>query len=155
MQKRGVHVRTCRDTPPMNCVKHLVHDPQLTHQNWTQPAASRSWDTEARSKSTCEISTQSAQPLPRYSRRNICDIPSGSTRHVPQWALPWFGIGSMHGRRDGDTHQRRPLVNRAYGFRDISLSKAWPRPAGQRAGRSYSDFLCISVETRFALHARS
>ena len=33
IQKRGVHVRTCRDTPPMNCVKHVVHDPQLTHQN--------------------------------------------------------------------------------------------------------------------------
>ena len=24
--------------PPMNCVKHLVHDPQLTHQNWTKSA---------------------------------------------------------------------------------------------------------------------
>ena len=24
--------------PPMTCVKHLVHDPQLTHQNWTQSA---------------------------------------------------------------------------------------------------------------------
>ena len=33
IQKRDVHVRTCRDTPPMNCVKHLVHDPQLTYQN--------------------------------------------------------------------------------------------------------------------------
>ena len=33
IQKRGVHVRTCRDTPPMNCVKHLVPDPQLTHLN--------------------------------------------------------------------------------------------------------------------------
>ena len=41
----------------------------------------------------------------------------------------------MHGRRDGVTHQRRPLVNRAYGSRDISLSKAWPRPAGRPAGR--------------------
>ena len=33
-----MHVRTCRDTPPMNCVKHVVHDPQLTHQKWTQSA---------------------------------------------------------------------------------------------------------------------
>ena len=24
--------------PPMTCVKHLVHDPQLTQQNWTQSA---------------------------------------------------------------------------------------------------------------------
>ena len=38
IQKCGLHVRTCRDTPPMTCVKHLVHDPQLTHENWTQSA---------------------------------------------------------------------------------------------------------------------
>ena len=81
-----------------------------------------------------KFQTQSAQPLPRYSRRNICDIPLGSTRHVPQLALTWFGIVPIHGRRDGATHQRRRLVNRAYGSRDISLSKAWPRPAGRRAG---------------------
>ena len=30
IQKCGLHVRTCRDTPPMTCVKHLVHDPHLT-----------------------------------------------------------------------------------------------------------------------------
>ena len=29
----GVHVRTCRDIPPMTCDKHLVHDPELAHQN--------------------------------------------------------------------------------------------------------------------------
>ena len=36
----GVHVRTCRDTPPMTCVNHLqlVHDLQLKHQNWIQSA---------------------------------------------------------------------------------------------------------------------
>ena len=38
IQKCGLHVRTCRDTPPMTCVKHLVHDLNLTHQNWTQSA---------------------------------------------------------------------------------------------------------------------
>ena len=38
IQKRGLHVRTFRDTPSMTCVKHLVHDPQLTYQNWTQSA---------------------------------------------------------------------------------------------------------------------
>ena len=31
------HVQRC-PTPPMNCVKHVVHGPQLTHQNWTQSA---------------------------------------------------------------------------------------------------------------------
>ena len=29
------HVQTC-PTPPMTCGKHLVHDPELAHQNWTQ-----------------------------------------------------------------------------------------------------------------------
>ena len=38
IQKCGLHVRTCRDTPPLTCVKRLVHDPQLTHQNWTLSA---------------------------------------------------------------------------------------------------------------------
>ena len=38
IQKRGLHVRTCRDTPSMTCGKHLVHDSHLTHQNWTQSA---------------------------------------------------------------------------------------------------------------------
>ena len=38
IQKRGVHVRKCRDTPNMTYVRHLVHDPQRTHQNWTQSA---------------------------------------------------------------------------------------------------------------------
>ena len=72
--------------------------------------------------------------------------PPGSTRHVPQWVLAWFGIGPIRGRRDGGTHQRRPLVNRAFGSRDISLSKAWPRPAG----RSYSGFSLILSRTRSA-----
>ena len=93
-----------------------------------------------------QISMQSAQLLLRNSRRNICDIPPGSTRHVPQWVLAWFGIGPIHGRRNGGTHQRRPLANRAFGSRDISLSKAWPRPAG----RSYSEFSLILSRTRSA-----
>ena len=33
VQKRGLHVRTCRDTPPVTCGKHLAHEPQLTQQN--------------------------------------------------------------------------------------------------------------------------
>ena len=44
----------------------------------------------------------------------------------------------MHGRRDGVTNQRRPLVNRAYGFIDISLSKAWPWPA------AHTQIFCVS-----------
>ena len=53
------------------------------------------------------------------------------------------------------THQRRPLVNQAYGSRDISLSKASPRPAGRRAANTEIFSVHISVETRFVLRARS
>ena len=49
IQKRGVHVRTCRDTPPVTTVKVVTNG----------------------SPSACQISTQSAQPLPRNSKRNI------------------------------------------------------------------------------------
>ena len=36
--KRGVHVRTCRCTPPQTCVKHLSNGSLATHQIWTQSA---------------------------------------------------------------------------------------------------------------------
>ena len=97
------------------------------------------------SPSAYKISTQSVQPLPRNSRRNICCIPPGSTRHVPQWILARFSISLIHGRRDGGTHQRRPLVNRAFGARDISLSKAWPWPAGRPVAHT-QNFPLFSVE---------
>ena len=36
--KTGVHVRTCRCTPPQTCVKHLSNGSLATHQIWTQSA---------------------------------------------------------------------------------------------------------------------
>ena len=30
--KRGVHVRTCRCTPPQTCVKHLYNGSLVTHK---------------------------------------------------------------------------------------------------------------------------
>ena len=32
IQECGLHVRTCRDTPPMTCVKHICHDSKPAHQ---------------------------------------------------------------------------------------------------------------------------
>ena len=50
-----------------------------------------------------------------------------ATCHSRHWhdsaLVPYMAEGR------GLPHQRRPLVNRAYGSIDISLSKAWPRPA--------------------------
>ena len=34
--KRGVHLRTCRRTPPQTCRKHLSNGPLDTHKIWTQ-----------------------------------------------------------------------------------------------------------------------
>ena len=38
IQKRGLHVRTCRDTQPMTCGKHLGNESKPTHQIWIQSA---------------------------------------------------------------------------------------------------------------------
>ena len=65
------------------------------------------------------------------------------TLHVPQWLPRWMGVGSIHGRRDVATHQRRPFVNRTRGCRDISSSKASRSrvgPCRAVSGRSYLDF---------------
>ena len=61
----SLHVRTCRDTPPVTTA----------------------WAVTNGSPSACQISTQSAQPLPRNGRRNICDIPQvvRATCHSGYW----------------------------------------------------------------------
>ena len=38
--KRGVHVRTCRCTPPQTCGNHLSNGSLVTHKIWTQSAQS-------------------------------------------------------------------------------------------------------------------
>ena len=122
----------CECTPPMTFVKHLGNDSKSTHQ----------------------ISTQSSQPLQRNSRRNICDAlqAARATCHSRQWALTWFSIGPIHGRRDGATHQRRPLVNRAYSSRGITYTLLIPYKhlkSVTTAGRPVAhtqDFPLFSVE---------
>ena len=129
------------------------------HTKFEHNLPSRSWDTEARcarahvqrypnrdhcvdtATNACtttkwdsiayQISTRSAQPLSSSSRRNICDTPKAAratcpNRHWHDSALVPYTAGG-----DGVTNQRRPLINWAYGARDISLSKAWPWPAGR------------------------
>ena len=71
--------------------------------------------------------------------------PTGGTRHVPQWVLVWFGIGPIHGRRNGGTHHRRPLVNRAFGSRDIPKPLKSVTTAGGPAAHT-QDFPLFSVE---------
>ena len=50
-QKRGVHVRTCRDTPPMITACTTINGTTIAYQ----------------------ISAQSAQPLPSSNRRKFLD----------------------------------------------------------------------------------
>ena len=61
--------------------------------------------------------------IPELSLAANFYIPSLSTCQVPQWLPRWMGVGSIHGRRDVVTHQRRPFVYQARGCRDISRQK--------------------------------
>ena len=71
-----------------------------------------------------QILSLSAYPFPSYSLAANFYSPSLCTCHMPQWLPRWTGVGSIHGRRDAATHQRRPFVNQTRGCRDISPSKA-------------------------------
>ena len=61
---------------PMTCVKHLVHDPQLTHQNWTQ----------------------SAKPFLRY-RSAVCTCARAEIPH------PWLVLSTYIVHEPQPTHQ--------------------------------------------------
>ena len=99
------------------------------------------------------LSTQLRQKF--NTGRNICDIPPGSTRHVPQWLLARFGIGLIHGRRDGGTHYppKKTVCQSGFPFQRYKPLKSVTtagRPAGRRAGLSYSGFSLILSRTRLA-----
>ena len=57
------------------------------------------------------------------------------TSHVPQWLPRWMGVGSIHGKRDVATHQRRSFVKsvvvscRAVPCRSYSDFSLNPRPS--------------------------
>ena len=154
----------------MTCGRHLANDPQPTYQIWTQLVKSFLRYRNAVWGYLCACArAEIPHPWllhklylmgPRVHAKFQRNRPSryretagGTFVTSPQVAratcysglLAWFGIGPIHGRRDGGTHQRRPLVNRAFGSRDISLSKAWPRPAGRPVAHT-QDFLLFSVE---------
>ena len=119
--KRGLHVRTCRCTPPQTCGKHLSNGSLVTHQIWTQ----------------------SGQPLWSYRGRGCLRHPLPGTCHVPWQALVGIGTGQIRNLLNGDIEQRRPLVNRSTRSRDISFSKArWGRVGSGWVGlgRGYWDF---------------
>ena len=134
ISKRGVHVRTCRCTPPQTCGKHLSNGSLVTHQIWTQ----------------------SGQPLWSYRGRGCLRHPLPGTCHVPWQAPVGIGTGQIRNLLNGDIEQRRPLVNRSTRSRDISFSKAWWGRVGSGrvgSGRAYSDFSLKPQKTRSALRA--
>ena len=74
----------------LDWIQILVHQLDWTGLGSVARGFGLDWIVSTRSipySAAYQISMQSAQPLPRNSRRNICDIPPGSTRHVPQWVL--------------------------------------------------------------------
>ena len=92
------------------------------------------------SLNTHQIWSQSAFSFLIYSLMAKFYTPSLCTCHVPQWLPRWMGVGSIHGRRDVATHQRRPFVNQTRGCRDISSSKAsWGRVGSCRVGSCRAD----------------
>ena len=99
IQKRGVHVRTCRRRYPaaMPFVKCIANGHPTTYQ----------------------ISTQSAEPLLSYSNISFLWHPSGGTRHVLLLQFTCNGTSLIHCLKDGATQQRKPLANRTHGSRDI------------------------------------
>ena len=113
------------------------------------------------SLNTHQIWSLSAYPFLSYSLAANFYTPSLCTCHVPQWLPRWMGVGSIHGRRDVATHQRRSFVNRTRGCRDISSPKV-PWRIGCHgvscravSGRSYLDFPLNHIRTRIARCARS
>ena len=82
--------------------------------------------------------------------------------HVPRATVAnQMGVGSIHGRRDVATHQRRSFVNRTRGCRDISSPKV-PWRIGCHgvscravSGRSYLDFPLNDIRTCIARCAGS
>ena len=66
-----------------------------------------------------QISTQSAHPLPSYSKRVFFDTPSAARATCCSCHSHYMLVDR---RGDGATHQRRPHVNRTYGSRVISFS---------------------------------
>ena len=92
---------------------------------------------------------RSAQPLPRYSRRNICDIPSGSTHHVPQGTDVIQHCS--HSRQKGWGYPpKKTACQSGLRFQRYNSQK---RHHGRPATNTQI-FSVISVETRFALRAR-
>ena len=66
-----------------------------------------------------------SKSLPRYSQGNIFNTPSLCTCYVLSATVAtWMATGHILGRRGEAIHQRRPLVNRSRGCRDIRLSRA-------------------------------
>ena len=95
-----MHVRTRGDTPPVTTGYTVPNGFLKTYQ----------------------ISTQSAHPLPGYSKRVFFRHPICGARHVLQLSLTLLGTILIDRRGDGATHQRRPHANRTYGSRVISFS---------------------------------
>ena len=90
---------------PVTCIICIAAWSLNTHQTWSQ----------------------SAKPFLSFS-----SVANFDTLYVARatWLPKWMGVGSIQGRSDAATHQRRPFVNRTHGCRNISSSKAsWDRVA--------------------------
>ena len=85
-----------------------------------------------------QIWGRSARPFPSYSSVKFRDIPPPSPLHAPRDTLTprSVEVGSVHGRRNVATQERKPFVERTCGCWDISLWKAWLRSADRQAAHT-------------------
>ena len=127
IQKRGVHVRTCRDTPPVTTAYAAVNGIAIA----------------------CQLSNQSAEPLPSNSRRNICDTPQAARARCHNIGTDMIRYLS-HARQEGWGYPPKRTACQS----GLRFQRYKPLKTVTTAGSSYSDFWCMSAETRFALRAR-
>ena len=101
--KTGMHVRMCRFTPTLTCLKVIALG---THQIWTQ----------------------SGQPWWSYRWRGCLRHPLLGTCHVRWQAPAGIGVGQIRNLLNGDIEQKKTACESVTRSRDISFSKAsWGR----------------------------
>ena len=100
--KTGMHVRTCRFTPTLTCLKVIASWSLSTHQIWTQ----------------------SGQPSWSYRWRGCLRHPLLGTCHVPWQAPAGIGVGQIRNLLNGDIEQKKTAREPVNPFQRYKLHKS-------------------------------
>ena len=102
------------------------------------------------SLNTHKILSLSACPFLSYSLAANFYTPSLCSCHVPQWLPRRMGVGSIHGKKDVATHQRRLFQSNLW-LQRYKLVKSVTASCRVGPGRSYLDFSTKPRRIRSAL----